>query len=147
MYNISATLAVLKRGTTLNRNPYSEFKGTTSQYKYLHVLVAKTFGKPELCIDCGTTEAKRYDWANTGNNYGYPYVVKREDWVRLCRSCHQKRDAHLFIGKRFSGKKHKKESKNKTSVTLKTFWDNNPEWKKEVHQRSVISRLRNKVAR
>lgn len=129
----------------MERNPYSEFNGTTSQYKYLHVLVAKRFGKPKKCEDCKTTEAKRYDWANTGNNYGYPYIVLREDWIRLCRSCHQKRDAHLFIGKRFAGKKHKEISKAKTSNTLKTFWSNNEEWKIEVHKRAVISRLRNKV--
>lgn len=107
-----------------SRNPYSEFGGTTSQYKYLHVKVGKAFGKPGLCEDCGTTEAKRYDWANTGNNYCYPYVVLREDWVRVCRSCHQKRDAHLFVGKRFTGRKHSEESKTKTKETLKNNWRN-----------------------
>jgi len=101
------------------RNPYSKFNGTISQYKYLHVKVSKTFGRPKLCEDCGTTTAKRYDWANQGNNYGYPYVVKREDWKRLCRSCHQKQDAELFIGKRFSGHTHTAESKAKTSATLR----------------------------
>lgn len=95
------------------KNPYSEFKGTTSQYKYLHVLVAKAFGKPRLCEDCGTTEAKRYDWANLGGNYGYPYVVCREDWKRLCRSCHQKLDAHLFVGKRYTGYRNSEETKQK----------------------------------
>lgn len=103
---------------------YSEFNGTTSQYKYLHVKVSKAFGKPSKCEDCGTVNAKRYDWANTGNNYGYPYVVAREDWKRLCRSCHQRLDAHLFIGKRFSGKKHTQESKEKTRKTLKNTWRN-----------------------
>lgn len=107
------------------RNPYSEFNGTTSQYKYLHVKVAKAFGKPSLCEDCGVTDAKRYDWANQGNNYGYPYVVKREDWKRLCRSCHQRQDAHLFIGKRYSGKTHTEESRLKTSEAMKRQWREN----------------------
>lgn len=102
----------------MSRNPYSKFNGTTSQYKYLHVKVAKAFGKPKLCEDCKTTTAKRYDWANTGDNYGYPYVVLRENWRRLCRSCHQKLDADMFVGKRFAGHKHTEESKAKTSATL-----------------------------
>jgi len=114
------------------RNPYSTFNGTTSQYKYLHVLVSKRFGKPSVCEDCGSTNAKRYDWANLGNNYGYPYVVLREDWKRLCRSCHQKQDADLFIGKRYAGKKHTAESKAKTSATLKKFWNEHPEKYKQV---------------
>jgi len=106
---------------------YSEFNGSTSQYKYLHVKVAKAFGKPALCEDCGRTDAKRYDWANLGNNYDGNYIIRREDWRRLCRSCHQKHDAHLFIGKRFSGKKHRAESRAKTSATLKKFWAEHPE--------------------
>lgn len=95
------------------RNPYSKFKGTTSQYKYLHVKVYKAFGRPQQCEDCGTESAKRYDWANLGNNYGYPYVVNREDWKRLCRSCHQKLDADLFIGKRYTGHRNSEETKQK----------------------------------
>lgn len=109
------------------RNPYSRFNGNVNQYKYLHVKVSKAFGKPRKCEECGTTEAKRYDWANLGENYGYPYVVRREDWRRLCRSCHQKLDADLFVGKRFAGKKHSSESKSKTSATLKKFWAEHPE--------------------
>lgn len=110
-----------------NRNPYSRFNGTSSQYKYLHVLVSKRFGKPNYCENCKTKNAKRYDWANTGNNYGYPYKVLREDWKRLCRSCHQKYDLELFKGKRFFGKTHKSTSKNKISETLKKFWAEHPE--------------------
>lgn len=106
-----------------NRNPYSEFKGTSSQYKYLHLLVNKAFGRPRVCEDCGSTDAKRYDWANNGSNYGYPYVVNREDWVRLCRSCHQKKDAHLFVGKRFAGKRHTFESRAKTSASLRRYYE------------------------
>ena len=45
-------------------------------------------GKPRKCEQCGTEKAKRYDWANKNGQY------KRDlsDWVRLCRSCHIKKD-------------------------------------------------------
>lgn len=108
------------------RNPYSEFNGTISQYKYLHKKVSDAFGRPSECEDCSTTTAKRYDWSNDGRNYGHPYIIRREDWTRLCRSCHQKRDAHLFEGKRFSGRKHTEKSKQKTRESMKKFWDDNP---------------------
>ena len=129
------------------RNPYSKFNGTVSHYKHLHRKVAKVFGTPSECEDCGTTEAKRYDWANLGNNYGYPYVVKREDWKRLCRSCHQKLDAALFEGKRFTGKKHKPESRAKTTETLKKYWAEHPEQMKELVAKRVATRKRNKELR
>lgn len=106
---------------------YSEFQGTISQYKYLHVKVSKAFGKPNKCEDCKTTTAKCYDWANTGSNYCYPYLVIRADWKRLCRSCHQKLDKHLFKGKRFANKSHSLESRAKTSASLKKYWAENPE--------------------
>lgn len=126
------------------RDPYSKFNGTMSQYKYLHVKVNKAFGRPQKCEDCGTTTARRYDWANLGNNYGYPYVVKREDWRRLCRSCHQMLDAELFLGKRFAGKSHKATSRAKTSETLRKYWAEHPEQMKEMVERRVVTRKRNK---
>lgn len=47
-------------------------------------------GKPSLCEHCGTTEAKKFEWANISKKY------KREldDWIRLCTKCHRKFDGH-----------------------------------------------------
>lgn len=122
---------------------YSEFKGTITQYKNLHLWVNQNFGRPRLCEECGTTKAKRYDWAAIEGRY----TRKREDWRRLCRSCHQAFDAHLFAGKRFSGKRHLDESKRKTSETMRAYWTANPEKKVEAQRKSVEARLRNKRLR
>jgi hypothetical protein len=122
---------------------YSEFPGTTTEYKNLHQWVNTHFGKPHLCDECGTTDAKRYDWAAIEGRY----TKDRKDWRRLCRSCHQKFDAHLFIGKRFSGKQHREDSKRRTSETLKAYWAAHPEQLREIHRKSVESRLRNKALR
>lgn len=113
--------------------PYSKFNGTTSQYKNLHKWIGNKFGRPKKCEDCGTTSAKRYDWATIDNKY----TNLREDWKRLCRSCHQKFDKELFIGKRFSGKNHSEHSKNKTSNTMKTYWANNPEKYAETRRKAA----------
>lgn len=40
------------------------FKGTPTEYRTLHQWVAKNLGKPQECWHCGTTEVKRYEWAN-----------------------------------------------------------------------------------
>ncbi len=107
-------------------NPYSGFKGSVTEYKRLHEWVSYHFGRPQMCEDCGTTEAKRYDWAAIDNRY----TKLREDWKRLCRSCHQKFDADVFEGKRFTGKKHTEESKRKASEAMKKKWVENRElWK------------------
>lgn len=55
-----------------------------SEYRMLHFWVEKQLGTPERCEMCGTTEPRRYDWANISGEY------KRDvnDWRRLCRPCH-----------------------------------------------------------
>ena len=60
------------------------WKGENITYRTLHNWVSKWLGKPNTCKHCGTTKAKRFDWANISGEY------KRnlEDWIRLCRSCH-----------------------------------------------------------
>ncbi len=60
------------------------WKGDKVQYDALHDWVRKHLGKPSKCDFCGTTEAKRFEWANKTGEY------KRElsDWLRLCKSCH-----------------------------------------------------------
>lgn len=119
---------------------YSDFKGTVTEYKNLHHWVGVHFGKPLKCEDCDTTTAKRYDWACIDGQYD----KERSNWKRLCRSCHQKFDSHLFIGKRFAGKSHKPESRSKTSESLRSYWAKHPEQMKEMVVRRVATRKRNK---
>lgn len=62
----------------------SNWKGDKVGYNGLHTWVRKTLGTPKKCEECGTEEAKLYDWANVSRKY------RREvtDWKRLCRKCH-----------------------------------------------------------
>jgi len=57
-------------------------------YSGVHRWIVKWKGKPSVCEICGTTTAKRYDWANI--NHTYRRVL--EDYIRLCTSCHRKYD-------------------------------------------------------
>lgn len=51
---------------------------------WLHRLVEKSRGKPNLCEHCGTINAKKFDWANKSHEYKHDMA----DWIRLCRKCH-----------------------------------------------------------
>ncbi len=64
------------------------WKGDKVSYTGLHIWVRQHRGVPSLCEICGTTQAKRFEWANVSKEY------RRElsDWIRLCKSCHIKYD-------------------------------------------------------
>lgn len=64
------------------------WKGDKVGYHGLHIWVAKHLGKPNKCEDCGTTKAKRFEWANISKNYRRDLT----DWKRLCTKCHVKFD-------------------------------------------------------
>lgn len=52
-------------------------------------------GTPSECEDCGTTEAKRFEWANLTGNY-----QDVNDYRRLCTSCHNILDKKILNIKR-----------------------------------------------
>lgn len=68
----------------------SQWKGDTAPYRTMHHWVSNNLGKPRICVECGITTAKVYDWANISGEY------RRDlsDYKRLCRSCHKKFDDH-----------------------------------------------------
>lgn len=74
------------------RGPNNDsWKGDAAGYHALHLRVAKALGKPMKCDVCGTTDpTKTYDWANLSGRY---YDLR--DYVRMCRSCHWKRDGKI----------------------------------------------------
>lgn len=60
-------------------------------YFGLHDWIRKNLGNSTNCKHCGSADKKRYEWANISGEY------KRElnDWIRLCKSCHNKYDVSL----------------------------------------------------
>lgn len=74
---------VFKRGLE-----HPKWKGDLVGYTALHEWVSRTYGKLNFCEMCQRSDKKQYDWANISGEY----KRKRSDWLRLCRSCHQKYD-------------------------------------------------------
>lgn len=71
------------------------WKDKDMTYSTLHKWMTKHYGQPRYCEECETTGAKHYNWANKS----YKYKRDRGDWLRLCRSCHLKRDSGKNWGK------------------------------------------------
>lgn len=63
------------------------WKGAGACYTALHFRVERARGKPRLCEECGTTTAKRYEWASVSHKYD-----DVNDYRRLCKTCHVKFD-------------------------------------------------------
>ena len=66
------------------------WKGDSAKYAALHLRVQSLRGTPSLCEHCGSTTAKRFEWANLTGKY-----EDVADYVRLCVSCHHKMDGHV----------------------------------------------------
>jgi len=47
------------------------------------------YGKPKICENCGVTNSARYEWAKLPD---YDYDFKKENFIRLCKSCHVRMD-------------------------------------------------------
>jgi hypothetical protein len=62
--------------------------GDSVGYFALHEWVRKWKGKPQVCESCGTTEAKKYEWANV--DHKYRRVL--DDYIQMCTKCHRKYD-------------------------------------------------------
>jgi len=75
----------------------SAWKGDKASYSALHYRVRKERGTPSLCEQCGTTTAKRFEWALKHDGD----IKNTQDYIRMCRSCHWKYDERR-VGKEFS---------------------------------------------
>lgn len=80
-------MKIADRTKTTGEKNYG-WKGDKVGYTGLHQWVRRNLGKPLKCEHCGTTEAKKFEWANKSGEY------KRtlEDWLRLCTKCHRRYD-------------------------------------------------------
>lgn len=81
-------------------------------YNALHLWVRTNLGRPKFCEECKTIKAKKYDWANKS----YLYKRDKSDWVRLCRSCHTKRD--VANGRKTSFLIYPERSNNMTALVV-----------------------------
>ncbi len=54
----------------------------------IHRRIEKLLGRPSYCEICKKTDKKKYEWSNKDHKYS----LRKEDWQRLCTSCHTKFD-------------------------------------------------------
>ena len=80
-----------KKGQNLNEQHFL-WKGENASYSAKHYWISRKLGKPRECTNCGTKNAKKFEWANLDGEY------KRnlDDYMRLCTSCHRLMDGHSY---------------------------------------------------
>lgn len=64
------------------------WKGDDVGLTAIHSWIKRKLGNPMKCDICGSTSKKRYDWSNKDHKYSR----NKDDWQRLCVSCHRKFD-------------------------------------------------------
>jgi hypothetical protein len=68
------------------RDKSRAWKGNKAKYGARHLWIIHHYGKACMCWnhECKAINIKRYDWANISGHY------RRDinDWIMLCRSCH-----------------------------------------------------------
>lgn len=67
----------------------------TVTYDAYHWRVHKARGKAHGCSVCGTTEDRRYEWANLTGRYEHT-----EDYASMCVPCHRKYDHQRRVAAR-----------------------------------------------
>jgi len=60
------------------------WKGNDADYHSKHKWINVHKGRPKLCEHCGTTTAKRYEWASVSKKHERDL----DDYIRLCSHCH-----------------------------------------------------------
>ncbi len=64
------------------------WKGNKASKSAVHKWMNFHYGKPKFCEGCGVEDRKWYDWANISGEY----LHSRDDFLRLCRTCHRRFD-------------------------------------------------------
>lgn len=71
---------------------HHNWKGDDVGYKGLHDWISRNYGKPMICWYCKSKDAKKYEWANISGKYRRD----KDDWMRLCASCHDLFERNLL---------------------------------------------------
>lgn len=71
-----------------------QWRGDDVGYQSAHVWLRSHFGTPAHCENCNgeNAKSKRYDWAHLAGNGRHSR--NRDDYIRLCRSCHVRFDRY-----------------------------------------------------
>ena len=88
----------IKRDQRGPRN--TNWKGDKARYAAMHLRVASVRGQPSKCEHCGTTHAKKFEWASLNKRY-----EDVNDYIRLCGSCHSKMDGTVRNFMRYLARK------------------------------------------
>jgi len=67
------------------------WKGDGASKCAFHRRLYSRYGKPKKCSECGSVDAKHYDYANLTGKY-----EDISDYAPMCRSCHWKYDAKIL---------------------------------------------------
>lgn len=89
-------------------------RGDNAKYRTKHSWVARHFGQPTKCENCGKDNltGRQIHWHNLSGKY----LRDRKDWMRVCQPCHSILDGRK---KYFCTKKeyqHQWYLKNKLSI-------------------------------
>lgn len=60
-------------------------------YNSVHKRLRKERGTPSRCEHCGSTTAKKFEWAYTGPGHAerrFAFSADLDQYIRLCTSCH-----------------------------------------------------------
>jgi hypothetical protein len=64
------------------------WKGDSVGYQGVHIWLTKNYGKADYCENSPDHKTKKFHWANISGEY----KRDRNDFVKLCISCHKKFD-------------------------------------------------------
>ena len=83
-------------GRSLSEEKSPHWKGDRVGKNAVHDWVRKWKGRPNKCENCGTTKAKKFEWANI--DHKYRRIL--QDYVRMCSKCHRNHDyENMLCGK------------------------------------------------
>lgn len=82
-------IKVLHDAATADETQHPRWKGDDAGYYAVHDWMTKHFGQPTECEQCGLNDPlRKYHWANLSGEYRRD----RNDFKRMCVSCHRKYD-------------------------------------------------------
>lgn len=86
--------ARLEISERMSGSNHYRWTGENGTYRAKHKYISRIKGEPNKCEFCGTTKAKRFEWACLDHKY----TRNPDKYVRLCVSCHRKFDNSLKTG-------------------------------------------------